>query len=312
MCLGSPKGTLLRRLSLALWPLLLIVIAACGLQLWRLAHAVDEADVKAAADEVRRRWQDGDLVVATPASLMRPQAILGDLPMRQPRTLAPSMLNGFRRVHLLSIDAIFANRQAEELLEGLADASPPWRRSNVTLRTFVLHAPRRLAFDLWRDLAQVHVTAHYADGQVQPCAAWQQNRWLCPREPDWSYVGREILSIGEEARPCVWLHPLPPPGVLTVQLPKLPAGSQRRLYVGHGFSRWGARRARGPLELRVVAGDRALLVARQEVDGQWHEHVVPLVDLPPTDEGLRIEVRSLARENHASHFCAQVEVSEPW
>src|SRR5690606_22714166 len=131
-------------------------------------------------------------------------------------------------------------------------------------------------FDLYRDLAAVRVIAHYRDGQSTPCDRFTpDHRWVCPRNPDWSYVGRMMSMIQDRPRRCVWLHPLAAGEVLEVQLPAS-AAAPAELVLGMGFTSYGAQAARAPVRVEVRAGDQLLHALEQPVGGRWSVHRLSL------------------------------------
>ena len=272
----------------------------------RRGHLVADADLESAAAAVRARFQAGDVIVVSPAYMGGPRARLGDLPLLEANPLSPEDLEGFTRVHLLSLDAIGARDTSRSLLASIAKAGEDLEWGGVRLTTFTLAAVWRERFDLRRQIRDVRVTARYADGTRAGCDRFDLDRWLCPRDPGWSWVGSTTLAVDEQPRDCVWMHPLPAGGVLSIALPTLGDLEGRRLRVDYGFALEAARRARAPVSLRVLQGSETLLAATAPVAVGWHRSAI---ELQAADAPLVIEVET--QDNGASHFCAELHILEP-
>ncbi len=273
----------------------------------RLVHLPDDVALDGAAAAVRADFQEGDVVVVTPYYPEGARRRLGDLPLLQPRRLEASMLDGFSRVHLLEIDALGEDDAARQLLiqRGTPNATRDF--AGVQLTTVSLHGPARTVFDLGRDLEKSTARASYPDGAALRCDRWERDRWTCPRDPGWSYVGRESFLIGDERRDCVWLHPVKAGGVLTVETPPLePAvpGSRREVALAFGFTAHGARAAAAPVQVRLRAGEEEIWRGSVPRGPGWHEHRVPLGEAA----SLALELESA--NNGAAHLCGALRVLE--
>ncbi len=295
-----------RRLSLI--AVGLSIAASLLLSAWRITSIVPEASLDAAAVVVRERFHDGDLIIVEPWPQVGPRLRLGDLPLLEPKALHRDDLVGFRRALLLELDTIGASGRSHDLLTEIATGEAVDAWPDLRLTTFVLRAPVRVLFDLHREIDRVRVTARYPGGEAEPCDRFRRDRWSCPRNPDWSYVGREIRDIGNEPRTCVWLHPLHRGGELTVELPPELVVHTPGAFVlgGYGFTDHAARAAQAPVELRIEAGAETLLDVAHPVSTGWQRYRAAL---PPDHGPLRISVRS--ENNGVAHFCFALRVMEP-
>src|SRR5690606_30512590 len=110
----------------------------------------------------------------------------------------------------------------------------------------------------------------------------------------WSYVGRETFELGGAARPCVWMHPSGQGGVLRVELPAVAAHT---LWLGAGFTLYGAAHAARPARLRVLAGEAVLFETVRPPTTAWQTLPIEL----PAAAPLALEVSS--EDNGAAHLC---------
>ena len=270
----------------------------------RLAHAPEAADLDAAATAVRARFRPGDVVVSSPWTLVETRRRLGDLPLLEPKHPHPDDLAGRSRAHLVELGAVGGGGDARRVLAAAGRAGAAERFGRVTLTTFDLHEPTATRFDLWRDLHRVEVLARYADGGEHACGRWDRDRWVCPRDGQWSYVGRQVLDIGDDPRACVWLHPLAKGGRLRVVLPPaLPGIEPAELVGGFGLTEHAARSARAPVRVRITAAGGPLLERVHPVGAGWSRY---RLGLAPGTGGLAVEVES--DDNGAAHFCFALRI----
>jgi hypothetical protein len=292
----------LRRLALPA----LLALAALGslaLSAARHARAPVDADLDDLARAVRVGFARGDVVVATPPWLVGAQARLGDLPYLSPRTLAAADLRGYRRVWLF--EQAGPDALARETLAGVGSAREVATAGRAHLSLFTLHEPEVATFDLWRDLESAHVLARYAPGEPwQACDRFAHDRWSCPREPEWSYVGREVRQLGNEPRTCVWAHPLLPGGTLRIELPAAAAGRNVRL--AYGFLDDVVWRVRTPVSLRLLAGDEVLYRGERQAEAGVGRASLAL----PRGAGA-IALELSTTYNHGAHFCVELSLLTP-
>jgi hypothetical protein len=290
------------------WPLSLVVltlVASAALQLWRLARVSDEAELAAAAAIVRREFRAGDLIVVEPPWMVGPRRLLGDLPLIEPRRIAPDDLLGVDRVWLLQLASIGGDLGVGTALAGLGTTVSTRETSRVHLRLVDLTANGRIVFDLRAGLEAASVIARYPDGVEARCERFELDRWVCPRDPGWNYVGRETLDIDGQPRACVWLHPIAAGGTLTVELPALPALVGARLEGAFGFTSDAAQRAAAPVKVSVRRGEVVLAERSFPVEPGWRRWRVPI----PAGSG-RLAVVLSSANNGAAHFCGELRVVE--
>jgi hypothetical protein len=283
----------------------LALVASLVLSAVRMSRVPSEAALDGVADEVRRGFRPGDIVLTTPPWMAGVQARLGDLPLLPMRDLEPAELDGFGRVWLVEVRATGADDRVRRALSGLGHLTDVTTSGDARLARVTLTHPRAAVLDLWRDLARVRVLAHYAgNAEGVTCGPWSGQAWPCPRSPEWSYVGREVHALGNVPRPCVWAHPLPPGGVLRLELPALPSPSApRSLALAFGFVDEVLGRARAPVSLRVTRGGEVLWRGqRPVVEG------VGRVELPLRDDPAPLALELETTDERAAHFCLSATV----
>lgn len=270
------------------------VVASVGLSARRLAHSPDERDLDAAADAVRAAWMPGDLIIVEPRTIVGPRLRLGDLDLIEPRTLSREDLSRFRRAHLISVGALGMGASLATAIAGIGRQTADASYGGVRVRRFDLPPPDRVIFDAWQEIGALRVVARYPDGVESVCQRFDADRWICPRDPAWSYVGRKIIDVDGQPRVCLWMHPLRAGGTLRVELPARQDATD--VAGGYGFTFDAATRAAAPVTVRVLAGETVVYKARHEVRPGWATWRVPLVSGP-----VAVEVTSA--NNGAAHFC---------
>ena len=274
------------------------IFASLGLSGRRLSHQIAESDLDAAAALVRESFAQGDLVVVEPPYMVGPRQRLGDLPLIEPHKLVPEDLVGVTRVRLVSLDVIGAQPDLAVMLDHLGSLEADQAFGGVTVRTYVLASTTRVALDLRAVVKDLRVTVRYADGVEAACSIWDRDRWTCPRDPSWSYVGRETLNIDSEARDCVWMHPVPATGVLRIELPVVEGVRLTGLAGGLGFALEAANRVKSPVHVAIWVGNELVLTRDHAPGVEWERFNEPLLS---SAQPIRIEVST--KDNGASHFC---------
>lgn len=280
---------------------LVLSLAVCAssivLSAVRCAHVAAPADFEVVAEAVRGAYRDGDLVVVVPFHQAVPRTLLGDLPLIEPRRVEPEMLRLHRRLLVIAVDA-FGLGQLDDELFALGEVAPLASHGRVSASVVTVRDHVTPVFDLRRDLGAVRVAADYGGPEPVPCAQWSGARWTCPRDPDWSYVGRVTLNLEDGPRACVWMHPLNGGRELSVTLPEVPGSS---LLLGHGFVL--SAQTRQPVQVEVRRGGEKLHDADAEPRTGWRTHTIPL------DRGsgpVTLAVRT--SDNAAAHFCVDAWV----
>jgi hypothetical protein len=300
----APVG-LARRLRPVVLPALLAlaILASVALTAVRRGRVPADADLDDLARAVRAGFATGDVVLATPPWLVGAQARLGDLPYLSPRELVVADLRGYRRVWLFEQAGPSATwRDALERLGPRREVALAGR-AQVSLVT--LATPEVARFDLWRDLEEARVLARYAPGEPwQACDVFTRERWSCPRDPGWSYVGREVRLVGNEPRACLWAHPLLPGGTLRLELPRRAAGTSVSL--AYGFLDDVVWRVKAPVAVRLLAGDEPLFSALRAA-----EPGVGRAEIALPDHAGPIALELTASYNHGAHFCVELRVLAP-
>lgn len=281
------------------------LLASAVLSAVRLAHRVPAESLDAAARIVRDSFAEGDLVVSAPASISGPRQRLGDLPFVAPSRLRPEELRPYRRVHLLELDVIGADASLGDALVSLGRVEHEQRWSGVRLRRVHLARHDVKRFDARAELRRMKVSARYPDGAVASCSSFDRDRWMCPRDPQWNYVGRATVTIDDEPRACVWAHPVAAGGALVLELPAI-TPRPRLVTGGFGFTTYGARAAKAPVDVRLWAGEALVYEGRHPVTPEWRRFEV---EHPQSDVPLRLELSTT--NNGAAHFCFDLALVDP-
>lgn len=274
----------------------------------RLAHAPGEMELDVAAGAVTELWRDGDVLVLSPSWMLGARRRLGDRASLEAGAISEQALWRHRRAWVVTEPSVWGPTQPPESLLSMgrvvlaSDAAlwPP------TVQLIELSHGRRVLFDSYRQVEQLTVTAFYADGQQAACDRWDRDRWSCPRDAGWSYVGRQILDIGGAPRLCLWLHPLAAGGRLEVALPPFSSAGETRLAGGYGFSANGARSARAPVHLSVRDAGQSVVELEHERSSRWQSLDVVL----PETSMHEVVVTVTSRDNGAAHFCGDLFIAE--
>lgn len=269
----------------------------------RLVHQVVPRSLRAMGEDIRARWQPNDVVVTTPAHQVGVLVELGDLDPLQPKRLVWDDIAHHSRVHLVILDALGVDGALEREIARHADLVFEREWPGVKVQTFSVRREhhRPIIFDAWTQFAQLDVRATYPDGERARCDHFAGDRWLCPRDPHWSYVGPRILAIDDEPRRCLWMHPLAAGGSLEVFLPGTSwAGSE--IALGTGFARSGVAAARAPVQVTLTLDAQPLVAIEQPVSSTWRRAAVPI----GRDGLLGVTVRTA--DNAAAHVCVSLTV----
>jgi hypothetical protein len=279
------------------------LLLSLGLSWCRVARVPADSDLDAAAAHVRRVYRAGDLILVEPHTQVGPRRRLGDLPLREPRSLAVADLVGIDRIHLVETGAVGSDQISRSVLAVHGTATGEAAFGQVRVTTFDLEA-REVLFDLAAAVAQLTVIASYPDGDVRACERFADRRWTCPRDPDWSWVGPTIRAMDDQPRECVWMHPLRAGGVLRIELPPITLDGDAEVVAHFGFTLDAARRAAAPVDVRLLAGDELLVQQRFPVQPGWVPLRAPLAR--EATQPLALELRT--RNNGAAHFCGALRV----
>ncbi|MEZ0310632.1 MAG: hypothetical protein ACAI38_02600 [Myxococcota bacterium] len=276
-------------------PLLVALVASVVLSVARCAHVAAQADFETVAAAVRSAYREGDLIVVTPFHQATPRTLLGDLPLIEPRRVEPQVLRMHPRLLVVAVDAVGALR---EELEALGSVAPVASAGRVHAVAVTVREPVQPTLALRERLADVQVLAHYGGTEPTACSRWNGSRWSCPRDSEWSWVGRATLNLEDGPRACVWMHPLNGGRELTLTLPET---SGSRLLLGHGFVLSAATRA--PVQVEVRRGEAKLFSGEVMPRTGWEYDVV---DLDRGSGPIVLAVKS--RDNGGAHFCADAWV----
>ena len=272
------------------------VLASVILSGWRLRHQVAE---------VRATFETGDLIVVEPPYIVGPRQRLGDLPLVEPKTLSPDDLVGFSRVLLLHLDVIGAKDGYRRLLTELGSLEAEQHWGLIGLTIYRLTNPAKILFDMRAEVPRLKVSVRDGDGTEAACDKFDRDRWVCPRDPGWSYVGRETLDIDGEPRECVWMHPMPAGGVLQVELPAITGAASRVLVGGYGFAREAAERVHAPVQVEITHSHERVFSGAHQPGVGFERFRAPF----SSGDG-PIDIAVTTNDNGASHFCMALKVVE--
>jgi len=266
----------------------------------RLLHTPDESALDDAAAFVRRHFGPGDaLILATP-QMHGLRDRLGDLPWLDADALHADDTLPYARIFFLAQKMLWRAHQPPRALPG-ATLTEEHSWSGVALGVYQTPPTGELLFDLGRDIKALQVSVHQRDGVAKLCRQFDRDRWTCPGEKAWNYVGQTYLEVEGTPRRCVWLHPFHDGRLLRLEAAVKP--SDRVILTGaYGFSDHAARNAQAPVTLRINTGVGAPWVIRHGVQAGWKR----LRQTLDTGDKITIEVEST--HPGAAHFCLDLKV----
>jgi len=276
------------------------IVLSSVLWIQRANRQISVEEFASIAAQLREVHREGDVIVVDPSYLSVVREYLGDLDVVEIVDFVVVKPILVKRIHLLEFG--LAGRRADLVTQvrGLGDVEFARSFDDVTWTIIAANQVADASFDLYRDLEHVRVNAHYKNGSAT-CDRFLSDRWLCPNNPQWNYVGRKWLAVDQVPRRCVWVHPLRNNSILEIHLPEF-GDLQRHLSGGIGFTAHGARTATAPVELEVFSAERSIMRVNLAVGPKWQEFSSDISESGP----LRLQIRS--KNNGASHVCASIRV----
>ncbi|MBI5509733.1 MAG: hypothetical protein HY903_13345 [Deltaproteobacteria bacterium] len=281
------------------------LLLSVALSAYRLRHQVAQVDLDAVSALIRAQFAPGDLVVVEPSTLSGPRERLGDLPLVEPYSLEAADLDGVRRVHLIHLDVLGVRTDFAEILARVAEREAFATFGRVQVTRFRLRHPTRTLFDLRAQLGEARVRARYADGVTAPCDRFERDRYLCPRDPAWNYVGRDTLAIDHQPRDCVWMHPVANGGRLEIELPPMTAPGSMTIAAAFGFAAEAIGRVRRPVHIELQRDADVLLALDHEPREGFERVRVPLAASPAP-----LTLVLSTSDNGAAHLCGSIRIVE--
>ncbi len=242
----SRQSELLRRYSryvlllvfLGLW---LFCLVEYGL---RPSRRLPREDYVALAASLEEGFGERDVIAFSPFWAERGRLWLGQHPVLGVRDPSIEDLSLYAKLWLVGV---FEQDTApvREALASQYEHESSERFGKLTLDRFVLPAPNRTVYDFWDevDRAQVRV----AGKTTIKCNRWANQRWKCPGDRDWHYVGRLVTDIDYNPRRCLWAHPVGE-GPLQIEYSKVTLGSVLKGW--HGIRRTAV--GRNPSDVKLV------------------------------------------------------------
>ena len=249
------------------------------------ARVPDHGDWHRAAEYVRSRFRDGDLIVSAPAwtdPLLR--RVIGD--RITPAMAGRSDLAPFERLWVLSIRG---HRAPEEA--GQSDPDDAHRFGQVLVRRWDL-GPSPVIFDFTEHVMDAHVELVGQDASARPCPKqtsrtyggglgagplWPRERFRCDPRRGWLWVGETITEdLALRPRRCIWQHAPAPGEVMRTTFRDVPRGDRIVLYAGLYYEH-ERHEAGGDIAVRLlVDGEEVGRMAHHDGDGWLRMEAVPV------------------------------------
>lgn len=253
------------RIANAAWlvlPVLALGYLAIGVR--QTARVPDDDDWRAAAAEVRANWQDGDLVVFSPAWAHAGIPWFDGLAVDAAETWDPYRMSRADRVWVVASPGASDPRPSE----GFTAAARTKAGRMIVHRWNPPSSPRPV-FDFLERLDQAKVARVRKEGRTE-CGLFTKDQWHCGQAHPWMYVGPHDRDIGGRVRRVIYAHAVDPGSALEIAWPELPKG--RRLTLHFGQTQRGIERDAGaPVRLTVHIDDRVVLERTLPIDDPtWH------------------------------------------
>ena len=262
------------------------------------AQVPDEDSWDDAARVVRTGWQDGDLVVFSPAF-----AHAG----------APRFLG--LHVDIAEIaDWYEAGKSPRVWVVASAphrDPAPPdgWQvvtrteTGKITVHLWTPPADRSLVWDGLKSMRDANV-AHGEGAARQECSTWQDNRWHCGAAHPWQNVGRIKRDIAGRERTVIWVHARDNGDPLEIRWPAVPAG--RTLTVHAGLTQRAIELVTGtPVVFEVRVGGRIVMSRSIDInEAGWFRDDIDVSGLGALD----VAVRIVTQKNQDRQLCFTADV----
>ena len=297
MTSASPKGWMA---ALALALLSSISVAGELLDRDRAAMGPTEEDLRAAINEIREGWEDGDGVVVVPSWWEAPwQQLVGVGPdaeeppfpglLNSPR-LDPVALMQRKRVWILS--AWGKPPRHETVGRMLGDAEHTANHGDTVQTARYTTGSGAPIAQLTGHLEALTVERHLASGEIRPCPR-KRDRFQCGLDP-WLDVRIEHRDVADHHVRWLYAHPGPGTGELVLRWDQPPATAHGLLQVGH--TQAAVRRDNGaPVTIKtLVAGELLDEVALGLHAYTLHQRSVHF----PADRPQQLEFRIASQDPH--------------
>jgi hypothetical protein len=291
---SSPSSAAARRAgSLAVLSIVLLALVETAVALIAPGRAPTQADWHEAARQVRAGFQPGDLVVTAPAwadQILRVH--LGDL---IPDDVAGRLDDDrFGRVWEIS------QRGASAPEAGRGTVVLQRQIGRLTLRR-VERAPETVDYDFVARWADAKVSRRDTFGPGVTCRNTGE-RIQCP-DVGYNFVRRQIVEVDTRLRAALLAQPVPNAAVV-VEFSQVPLG--RSLVLGAGLHNvWMRKEAAGPVDIRVVVGDRIDVTYTIRNEDGWKRERIDTSELARQIVPVRFEITSPSP--YARHFAFAAE-----
>ena len=279
--------------SLAVLSIVLLALVETAVALIAPVRAPTTADWQEAARQVRAGFRPGDLVVAAPDwadQILRLH--LGDL---IPDDVAGRLDDDrFGRVWEISQRGATAPAARRGALVYERDAG------RLTVRR-VERTPETVDYDFVARWADAQVIRRGAVGPAVACSN-AGDRIQCP-DVGYNFVRRQIVEVDTRLRVALLAQPVPNAAVV-IEYPQVPLG--RVLVLGAGLHNvWMRKEAQGPVDIRVVIGDRIDVTYTVRNEDGWKRVRIDTADLVGQVVPVRFEITSPSP--YARHFAFAAE-----
>ncbi len=273
-------------------------IAYVAMTVAQKAGVPGDEDWAQAAAAVRAGWQEGDLVVFSPAWAHAGAPVLRGLAADVAEQWDWYQASKHRRVWVV---ASRPHREPEPP-EGWQAVSRT-EAGRMTVHLWTPPADRTLA---WEGMETLHDASVFrGDGTSrQPCTTWQDGRWSCGAAHPWQNVAPVSRDIAGRQRRVIWAHARDNGDPLEIRWTGVPEG--RTLTVHVGLTQRAIEQDTGaPVVFEVRLGDR--VAVRRTIDiheSGWFRHDIDIAGKGPQD----VTIRVVARRNQDRQLCFTADV----
>lgn len=248
-----------------------IAVAYLVLDLVLAARPPSMEDWREAAALVRAAFQDGDVVVFTPAWAHEGAPEFAGLTVELGEETDWYEMSKRKRVWAVG----FPGARPEGMAEG---SFVELQRFDLDGATVALYEPApgrpRLLYDFRARLEDARVTRVHKDRREE-CNNWSDGAWHCGATHPWQNVGLRRMDAGGTMRDVIWAHPLDKGVPLEVRWAAVPLGSTLVVQWGYTQEAIDSEHPGAPVRFTVrLNGQLVVDHVLEERDAAWHEAVV--------------------------------------
>lgn len=288
----GPRGRIVTSLLLVAG-----AVTYLGMDATQRLDVPDDASWDEAAQVVRARWKDGDLLVFSPAwawagapRFAGLKVEIAELPdwyeaakhprvwvVASPPLREPALPEGWQEIERTETGGITVHL---------------WSYVGQTL--------------VWDGLASLkNAKVVHGDGaKRQNCSTWQDGKWHCGGAHPWQNVGPMDRDLAGRVRRVIWAHARDNGDPLEIRWPQVPEG--RTLTIHLGQTQRAIEQAAGdPVQVQVRIGDQVAIERTLGFDESgWFRYDLDIAGRGTVD----VTVRVSAQNNFVRQFCFTADV----